>query len=218
MMKNLFRRCGFAAVAMTVALGAAPIASAATVTFFGSQSPAGAGQFTYDPNDDRAQLICSLGCDGLLSTQGAGTFPNSAPVPDISTANGFSGSAADLFDLANSSAATELAFVNSVVDPDFASGTKTDVNLNSFTFVSSAAYILFKIGATPDYALIRNLFAGNTFDFSAFAGEGAGLSHITEYGTVSGVIPLPAALPLFLTAFGGLAFFGWRRRSGAARA
>ena len=37
-----------------------------------------------------------------------------------------------------------------------------------------------------------------------------------SYVSLSAVVPLPAALPLFATALGGLGFVGWRRRRKAA--
>jgi len=34
--------------------------------------------------------------------------------------------------------------------------------------------------------------------------------------TMNATTPIPAALPLFLSALGGLGYFGWRRRKSAA--
>lgn len=201
------------AVAAFLAVAASAPAGAATLTFFGSQEPAKkGGTFYYDALDDRAKLICSLACKGLLSSQASGTFQNGTNVPDPSTRAGFSDTAADLFDLASSSDASQLAFINLVADPDLPFGKKTEVGGESvFSFVSSAQFILLQIGKDPNYALIQNLVAKNKFDFTAFEKEGAGLSHYTEFGAVS-AIPLPAALPLFLTSLAGLGFLGWRRR------
>jgi hypothetical protein len=179
-------------------------ANAATLlTFYGDwNSPPPGPQITYDAADDRGSLSCEFACEGLLSNLASGIY--SQNVPNVSTASGWSVSAADLFYLANNSLATELAFVNAVVDPDFLTGTKTDGTGGSMIFTSMAEYILIKIGASPDMALIHNTSGvSQTYTYTAFSGEGAGLSHYTEFGGTE--IPLPAAGFLLFAGLGALA-------------
>ena len=194
-----------------IGLGAATGASAATLVFLGGVTPPPPGQqITYDADTQRGQLTCSLGCEGLLSNLPSGIY--SPGVPSDATADGWSASAADLFNLANSSDATELAFVNLFADPDFASGTKS-VNNPALTFTSSAEFILFKIGSDPNVALIKNTFADNVFTYTPFAGQGAGLSHYTEFGQNDAApVPLPAGLPLLIAGLGALGIIAARRR------
>lgn len=216
-MQCVGRHLGIAAlVSGAMVVGMASGASATTLTFLGAYNPDPNGpQITYVPDEERGSLTCTS-CTGLLSTLPGGVYD--PDVPDASTHDGFSGTSADLFALANSNPDTELAFVNAVIDPDFATTSTqltTGINNGNASFVTSAEYILFKIGASPDYALIHNTVANNTFDYTAFSNEGAGLSHYVEFGSVSPV-PLPAALSFMLTGLAGLGFLGWRKRSAVA--
>ena len=52
--------------------------------------------------------------------------------------------------------------------------------------------------------------------FSSVGGVGSGVTNWTWAVPTVSPVPLPAALPLFLAALGGLSFFGWRRRMRAA--
>jgi len=118
-----------------------------------------------------------------------------------------------LYDLPNASTATELAFVNTATGSSFLSGAKTSGNSGSMTFTTDALFILLKIGRDPNTTIIQNTFGkGLEISWSAFSGQGAGLSHYTEYGTAS-VVPLPAAGWLMLAALGGLGLIGRRRRT-----
>lgn len=195
-------------------------ANANLITLYGSydNDPAGS-QITYDGGDDRGTLLCgtlgSASCEGLLSDLADGVYD--PDVPDVTTADGFSTSAADLF-VSGSSDADELAFVNAALagtGTSFSSGTKTEVNLDSFSFTSSALYILFKIGTQPNYALIHNTTGGSvTYDYSALRQEGAGLSHITEFG---GTVSVPEPHTSLLLGAGLLAMaFTWRRKKAKA--
>lgn len=109
--------------------------------------------------------------------------------------------------------ATELAFVNNNLvagDSPFASGTKDDGVGNNF--ITSAKYILLKIGggSTLATALIHNI-SGGTLDIDfGQLGTGSGLSHITEYGSVTPV-PLPAGFLLLIGGLGALMVAGHRK-------
>lgn len=56
--------------------------------------------------------------------------------------------------------------------------------------------------------------ASGTWTTAAFGGQSGSISHLSIYSSGTGtVIPLPAALPLFLAGLAGLGFVGWRRRA-----
>jgi len=67
---------------------------------------------------------------------------------------------------------------------------------------TSIAYTLF-------YLPFKKLFALDDFT------PGITFSYAIQFDTVA-TTPTPAALPLFLSAIGGLGFFGWRRKKAAA--
>jgi PEP-CTERM motif len=169
----------------------ASAANAVPLTLYGSYS--NKDDF-YDAGDDRGRLQCSFSCAGLTSSLPSGSYDGD--VPDISTQSGFSALGADLFFLANNGEATELAFINAVVNPDFVTGMRTDTGgASSYSFTSSALYILLKIGKSPDVALIWNTSGREqTYSYAAFSGEGAGLSHVAEFGRVT--VPEPSTLLL----------------------
>lgn len=216
-------KLGLGAALLSASLLVGGAASAATVQLdlLGEAKTTGqaSGQF-YDPTVVRATLDC-VDCLGLNSNVPADTAsPIVLPVFNDAVVGDFQQDEADLFDGANSSDASELAFVERVSGLTFGSGNKYNLvdgvdDKENFSFFSSAFYILVKIGQDPNVTIIQN-FGGpvpTLFTFKQVAG-GSGLSHFTEFGTSPGrgtVIPLPAGLPLMLAGLGAFAFLARRK-------
>lgn len=122
----------------------------------------------------------------------------------------FNSTTGSLFDLANSSPATEAAFVDANTGATFTTGTQVQAGgAATYEFSTSAEYFTIKIGRTPNYALFHNLDSTLDLFFQETAGTGSGFSHYTEFGEVSE----PAELGVFglgLLLIGG--FLGLRRR------
>ncbi|HTN50289.1 MAG TPA: PEP-CTERM sorting domain-containing protein [Burkholderiaceae bacterium] len=201
-------------VLVGLSVGLVAVAAGANViTLYGDwlASPAGP-QITYVNDDDRGQLTCSLACTALLSNLASGIYDRN--VPNASTADGFSALTGDLFWLADNSLASETDFVNAVVDPDFATGVRTDGGgADSITFTTSAAYILLKIGANPNVALIYNPTGlEQTYTYSGFQREAAGLRYYTTFGETAFQVPEPGSLVLLGVGLFVLAGFGRRFR------
>ena len=121
----------------------------------------------------------------------------------------------DLFDLGNSGDGTELGFVNAVTGANFTGETKIDGNGGSDNFSISGEYVLIKTGNKYglSYAFIHNLGGSLDLFLSAESGQGAGLSHYTQFGTSRVSVPEPAELGMLgfgLLLIGG--FVGLRRR------
>lgn len=138
---------------------------------------------------------------------------------------------ATAFDTGNSGEATELSYINMLAGTNFTTLDKTHASGEYFTFTIDAPYFLVKVGgggAGNLHAFFENtslvaltlIYDKLEFDKAAKKlgyGKGFGLSHISEFGTLSPV-PLPAAAPLFAAALGLVALFGHRRKRKAARA
>jgi hypothetical protein len=188
----------------------------ADLVFYGShESIAGPpnDDVIYDAADERGTLTC-VGCQGQLSNLGSGVTTNDQP--DADTAAGWSGTQADLFVLANSGVATETDFVEAVTGLELATGVQTNAGDLGSSFASNAVYILFKIGNTPDYALIYNNTGGYiTYSYSqATGGGGGGLSHITTFGGTTVSVPEPHTSLLLGAGLLAMAFT-WRRKKAA---
>jgi hypothetical protein len=92
---------------------------------------------------------------------------------------------------------------------------RTDTGgVDTFSFDTLATYFLLKLGNTSFFFQNNSGFVTLHVAFDKMGESGLGISHITEWG----VIPLPAALPMFLAALGGLFWVGRRRRREVASA
>lgn len=115
---------------------------------------------------------------------------------------------ADEINQGNSSEATELAFLNAMIDPDVAGALRTCNGNCLDTFVITTTYFLLKFG--QDSAYFKNLTGqAITITLASIGGTGSGLSHITQFGPSA--VPIPAALPLLLTGLGGIGWLARRR-------
>ncbi|WP_210879734.1 VPLPA-CTERM sorting domain-containing protein [Roseovarius autotrophicus] len=158
----------------------------------------------------RADLTCDLLCEVLYTE-----FVDGDPVIN----SVFSNVEGRLFSVGNSAQA-EADWVNANTGSDFSKdeGFKTELsgtqNGDDFTFSTDALFILLKIGRDPETTLVKNLSGGLLeLRWESLPGQGAGLSHYTEFGVAP--IPVPAAGILLLTALGGLGFAARRRRKAA---
>ncbi|MBC7285119.1 VPLPA-CTERM sorting domain-containing protein [Hoeflea sp.] len=180
------------AAVFALAGGLASHAQAMTVAFQNGADGGGTDRFT---------VTCGISCEGWLFD-----------------AKKLDGSIGGLIGFQNESYATgkgaawEEALLASVAGETGLSFSKTPENPPT-SYSSNALYQLFKIGTTPNVGVLKNT-AGvvQDYTFAAIDGEGAGLSHIANYDIVGGggvtppsPVPLPAGLPLMLTAVGGLA-------------
>src|SRR4030095_5638577 len=192
-----FKRRAAAGALLVAGLVSGNAANAGLLTLTGDNTPPPNGPLiTYTSTTPRSTISCTGTCEGLLSNLPTGIY--TADVPDVTTADGFSTTFADVFFLPNNNVATELAFVNAVVDPDFAAAASGQIagGGGHLTFTSSALYILLKIGATPDMALIHNISGGaQTYTYTQLQASGAGLSHYVEFGTTTEV-PEPGSIAL----------------------
>ena len=184
------------------ALGFAQPASAITVSVGGTT----------------AEIIClasgvvSPECQGFTGAGSTG-FPTGLGT--------LSGTAADQYDVSPSNPTNETSALNTLAGTSFTltDFAKTDTSgVDSFSFDTLAEYFMIKLGAGHFFFQNNAGLATLSVTYNkngVGGGSGAGgLSHIAEWGVA--VIPLPAALPMFLASFGGLLWVGRRRRRGIA--
>lgn len=142
-------------------------------------------------------LTCAQSCLGLVGV-GPSVWANDGAV---------------LFTVHPPNITNETNWVNLVTGGSF-SGIKTEEGGDSYSFVTNALYILFKIGGGNENAtfLVKNTYgAGLGITWNAVPSMGAGLSHYTEFGTAPppAPVPLPAAGLLLV---GGVTMLGVLRR------
>jgi hypothetical protein len=187
-------------------------ASAEVVGAFGlnDNDPAGP-QVTYDADVLRINVTC-VTCSGALSDTPDGTV-GLPPLPNLDSMvpGVFDTSTADLFSLENSSVESEIAAVNAITGESYvlADFTKVDGATN---FSTDAEYILIKIGADPNYALIRNDDSLQAF-LLASVGQGSGISHVSFFGATTTTVSEPGILALFGV---GVLLLGFMRRRAIA--
>jgi hypothetical protein len=172
------------------------------------------GQLNYEADTLRADLTCAS-CLGIVTS-----FPSTLDVtgdnPNSTDADGISNVAADMFvNEFGTSPTNETLFAEAlilggtgnVVDLD--EGTQIDQGGGDADFCTSSVWILFKIGQSPEYALVQNTSGGEQcFEYDQTTGTGSGLSHITVFGGETRV-----SEPSILALFGaGLLLLGFLRR------
>jgi hypothetical protein len=155
---------------------------------------------TIDIGGGAATLDCGDKCFGFIGGGSPGS-PSGTGTLDIVPLL-----TADLYAVSPSSPTNETLALATLLG--FDPGTPTVVDIGSLSgFASDAIYFMLKLGA--DSAFFENTSGMSmVLSLSSTPGRGAGLSHITTWG----VIPLPAALPMFLLALGGAALVARRRR------
>jgi hypothetical protein len=162
--------------------------------------------------------ISSISCSGTNSCAG---FTQSGS-PGAPSGLGTLGTTADLFHLANSSPTTETAALNTLAGTSFLATDETKVDSPATSFIVNALYFMIKIGGGTlpgheDHAFFKLLVPGEVqIVYDQNGQTSGGLSHIAVWGGTVTPIPLPAALPMLLTAIGGLFMLGRRRREIAA--
>lgn len=195
------------------------ISAAAALGLLAAASPATALVMSADLYNDPVALT---DLRGTISSSAGGfeVLVDTTPTWDA-TAPGIGG----IFTVHPPNEANETTFVNDNRNGGDAVSFSQKINLGDlpnangedFDFMSTAEYILLKIGGgnSLNVALIHNL-SGGALDLNfSTSTTGSGLSHYTEFGMVS-TVPIPAALPLFLGALSALGFMGWRRRRSLA--
>lgn len=192
---------GFAAGAAVLAAMAIAPAAANTVTLGGAAE--------IECNDASDATIACLGIvGGSLEVTNPGNQVTGGTAGSLDDTAPFT---ADLYDIGNSSEANEATALNTLAGTSFSGsdGMKTETGgQETFGFTTLAQWVVIKLGAGT--AFIQNTSGGALdIDFSAFAGTGGGISHITEFG----VIPIPGALWLMVAGLAGLGFASRRKKS-----
>jgi hypothetical protein len=86
------------------------------------------------------------------------------------------------------------------------------VNVN--IFLQDDTHALFSDDSLPQSTLAAALFTSGTIEFEVFDGSGELPNYYSVRAKVDipAATPLPPTLPLFISAVGGLGWFGWKRR------
>ncbi len=193
---------------------------------FGFAQPANAVTYIDIIWSDGSTTVGEVDCGGLcegFTEGGTPLYPDSMGVLDPTFANfydltnGGGGQSVE-----NETQALNILITGVTTDPattPFAAsdGTKSDMDFTGFP--TDAEYLAMKLGVGTYFFHISSLGAVINVSYDYFGGPdipGAGGSHFTEWGM--SVIPLPAALPMFLASLGGLFWVGRRRRRGVAGA
>jgi hypothetical protein len=158
-----------------------------------------------------ASVSCTPSCAGII-----GGSITSSPSLGVTggTAGALSGSAASLYDFNPTDPANEAKALNVLAGTSFTTGVQTDMGgVSSVTFSTLAQWIGLKIGNShfflqntsgPITLLITYLKAEGRY------GAGAGLSHITEFG--SNEVPIPGAVWLMSAGVAGLGFSSRKKK------
>jgi len=222
-LSKLRRRAVGAALAAFVALlFAAPSPSAAatyTLTYSGAVTAATGlfSTFGVTPGDAVSGSVGLPNTDFFTDTSSAFVLSNTFsqfPMP-----NQFQVSHA------GSTYSFDIAGIGSVVSQLLNDGTSTlgltangpATRLTLFYATATANVPLQSLAGLTDWGQVPGLLSGSIANLF-------GRYEVTDLGSVNFSInlapapvattPIPAALPLFLSALGGLGFFGWRRRPG----
>ena len=216
-MKTNWKTAALAA-AMAIGLGVSG-AAASTVLMFGDRDTGG-GPPTFEPDNPRGQIECSLGCDGWWLGDDIAYDPIAGDWDVAYNLGNWDGGRAQmLFGPEGSSEANYTTFVAGILGLDSTDPsspifpvvkTNVDGGPENFQFTTNAQWFTLTLGREPRVALFRSYWQGNVITYTGESGTGAGLSHYVEYGVAP--IPLPAAGWLLLTALGGLGAAGLRRR------
>lgn len=88
--------------------------------------------------------------------------------------------------------------------------------LNGFNAAGGTEdFLLFVKNFTSGSPILDAIFYTETASLSSFYSE-TGFVHVDVIASNVATTPIPAALPLFISALGGMGLIGWRRRKSAA--
>lgn len=158
-----------------------------------------------------ASVTCTPSCAGII-----GGSVVSSPSLGVTggTAGALSGTSAGLYDFSPTDPANEAKALNVLAGTNFSTGVQTDMGgVSSVTFSTIAQWIGLKIGNShfflqnnsgPITLLITYLKSDGRI------GAGAGLSHITEFG--SSEVPAPGAIWLMGAGIAGMGFASRKKK------